>query len=71
MATIQAAQNQKHTNTEGLAKPLKLKFGMEVMLAVNIATQDWLFIDITGNIRVTEFGQGGVRKVYVTGICIW
>lgn len=71
MATIQAVQNQKHTNTEGLAKPRKLKFGTEVMLAVNIDTQDWLFIHKTGNIRVTEFGQGGVRKVYVTSICIW
>ena len=37
---IQAAQNQKQTNTGGLTKLLKLKIGAKVMLTVNIDIQD-------------------------------
>ena len=40
MATIQAAQNQKETNTGNL-----------IMLVVNIDTLDWLFINQTANGR--------------------
>ena len=36
LATIQAAQNQKQTNTGCLAKFLKLKVGAKVMLTVNL-----------------------------------
>ena len=36
MALIQAAQNQKKTNTGGLAKLLKLKIDAKVMSSVNI-----------------------------------
>ena len=35
LATIPAAQNQKQTNTGGLAKLLKLKIGAKVMITVN------------------------------------
>ena len=38
----QAAQNQKQTNTGGLAKWLKLKIGAKVMLTVNIDIQNRL-----------------------------
>lgn len=37
---IQAAQNQKQTNTGGLAKLLQLKIGAKGMLTVNIDIQD-------------------------------
>ena len=36
LALIQAAQNQKQTNTGGYAKLLKLKIGAKVMLTANI-----------------------------------
>ena len=36
LALIQAAQNQKKTNTGGLAKLLKLKIDAKVMSSVNI-----------------------------------
>ena len=52
MATIQAAQNQKETNTGNL-----------IMLVVNIDTLDWLFINQTANGRDTEFAQSSVQKV--------
>ena len=42
LALIQAAQNQRQTNTGGLAKLLKLKIGAKVMLTVNIDIQDCL-----------------------------
>ena len=40
LTTIQAAQNQKQTNTGGLAKFLKFKNGAKIMLAVNVNIQD-------------------------------
>ena len=52
MATIQAAQNQKETNTGNL-----------IMLVVNIDTLDWLFINQTANGRDIEFAQSSVQKV--------
>ena len=36
LATIQVSQNQKQTNTKGLAKFLKLKIVTKMMLAVNL-----------------------------------
>ena len=36
LVLIQAVQNQKQTNRGGLAKLLKLKISVKVMLAVNI-----------------------------------
>ena len=62
---IEAAQNQKQTNTGGLAKSLELKIGAKVMLAVNVDTQDRLINGQTGNIEHTEFVQVTVHKVYV------
>ena len=46
---IQAAQNQKQTNTGGLSKLLQFKFGNKVMLNFNIDIQDSLI-----NCFVTE-----------------
>ena len=65
LATSQAAQNQKQTNTGGLAKFLKLKIGAKVMLTVNLDIQDRLINGQTGNISHVEFAHGSVRKVYV------
>ena len=65
LALIEAAQNQKPTNTGGLAKVLKLKIGAKVMLTVNIDIQDRLINGQTGNIRHIEFAEGTVHKVYV------
>ena len=42
LAMIEAAQNQKQTNTGGLAKLLKLKIGAKVMFTVNVDIQDRL-----------------------------
>ena len=42
LALIKATQNEKQTNTEDLAKFLKLKIGAKVMLTVNIDIQDRL-----------------------------
>ena len=64
MALIQAAQNQRQTNTGGLAKLLKLKIGAKVMLTVNIDIQDCLINGQTGIIRHIEFVQGSAHKVY-------
>ena len=65
LAMIEAAQNQKQTNTGGLAKLLELKIGAKVMLTVNVDIQDRLINGQTGNIEDIEFAQGTVRKVYV------
>ena len=65
LALIQAAQNQKQTNTGGLAKLLKLKIGAKVIITVNIDTQDHPNNGQAGNIRYIEFAQGSVCKVYV------
>ena len=65
LAMIEAAQNQKQTNTGGLAKLLELKIGAEVMLTVNVYIQDRLINGQTGNIEDIEFAEGTVRKVYV------
>ena len=53
LAAIQAAQNQKQTNTG-----LKLKIVAKVMLTVNIDMQDRLINGQTGNIRHIELDQG-------------
>ena len=58
LATIQAAQNQKQTNTGGLAKLFKLKIGAKVMLTVNLDIQDRLINGQTGKISDIEFAQG-------------
>ena len=42
LALIEAAQNQTSTNTEDLAKVLKLKIDGKVMLRVDIDIQDFL-----------------------------
>ena len=65
MVTIQPAQNQKQTNTGGLAKILKLKIGAKVKLTANLDIQDSLINGHTGNINHLEFTPGSGRKVYV------
>ena len=60
VAAIQAAQNQKQTNTGGLAKFLKLEIGAKMMLTVNLDIQDCLINGQTGNISHIEFVQGSV-----------
>ena len=65
LALIETAQNQKQTNTGGLAKSLKLKIGAKVMLTINIDIQDCLIKDQTGNTRHIEFSQGTVYETYV------
>ena len=65
LAIIEAAQNQKQTNTWGLAKLVKLKISAKVMLTVNVDIQDDLINGQTGNIEYIEFVQGTIRKVYV------
>ena len=52
---ILTAQNQKQTNTEGLAKLPKLKSGTKVMLTVNVDIQDHLINRQTGNVKHAEF----------------
>ena len=61
---MQAAQNQKQTNTAGLAKFLKLKIGAKVILTVNIDIHDYLINDQTTIIRHIEFTLGSVCNVY-------
>ena len=65
LALIQAAQNQKQTNTGSLAKLLKLKIGPKLMLTVNIDIQDCLINGQTGIIRHIGFAQGSACKVYI------
>ena len=64
-ALIQAAQNQKQTNTGSLAKLLKIKICGKVFLTVNIDIQDCLINGQTRIIRHIEFDQGSARKVYI------
>ena len=65
LVLIQAAQNQKQTNTGGLAKLLKLKSGAKVMLTVNIDIQDSLINDQIRIIRHIEFPHSSFCKLYV------
>ena len=65
MATIQAAQNKKQTNTGGLAKLFKLRIGPKVMLTVNLDI-DCLINGQSGNINHIELAQGSIQKVYIT-----
>ena len=65
LALMQAAQNQKQTNTGGLAKFLKLKIGVKAMLTVNIDIQDRLINGQARIIRHIEFAQVSACKVYV------
>ena len=58
LATIQGTHNQKQTNTGGLAKLLKLKIGVKMVLTINLDIQDCLINDQTGKISYTEFAQG-------------
>ena len=58
-----AAQNQKQTNTGGLAKLRKLKIGAKVMLKVNADMQDRLINGQTGNVKHIEFVHGSIHKV--------
>ena len=60
LATVQAAQDQKQTNTGGLANLLNLKIGAEVMLTVNLDIQDRLINGQTGNISHIEFAHVSV-----------
>ena len=65
LTTIQAVQNQKETNTVGLANFLKLNIGSKKMLTINLDIQDRLINGQTRNINHNEFTQGSARKVYV------
>ena len=64
LTTIQAAQNQKQTNTGGLAKLLKLRIGPKVMLTNNLDI-DCLINGQSGNINHIELAQGSIQKVYI------
>ena len=68
LTTIQAAQNQKQTNTEGLAKLLLtviFKLLSKVMLTVNLNILDRLINGQIGNSKHIVFAQGSVGKVYI------
>ena len=65
LAMIEAAQNQKQTNTGGLSKFLKLKIHAKVMFPVYVDIQDRLMNGETVNIEHIEFVQGTIHKVYV------
>ena len=65
LALIQAAKNQKQTNTGGLSKLLKLEIDAKIMLTVNIDIQGRLINGQTGFIRHIEFAQCSARKVYI------
>ena len=65
LTLTQGPQNQKQTNTGGLAKLLKLKIGVKIMLTVNRDIQDWLSNNETETIRHIEFVQDSAPKVYV------
>ena len=62
LVIIQPAQIKK-TNTGGLAKLLKLKIYVKMVLTVNLDIQDCLINDQTGKISYIEFAQGIVEKV--------
>ena len=64
LAMILPAQNQKQTNTGGLARLLKLKIGPKVMLTVNVDIQDRLINGRTGNFKHIEFVHGSIHKVH-------
>ena len=55
LAMIEAAQNQKQTNTGGLAKLLKLEIGANVMLTIYLDIQHRLINGQTGNVKHIEF----------------
>ena len=65
LALIQAAQNQKQTNTGGFQNLLKLKVGAKIMLTINIDIQDRLINDQTGSISHIEFAQDSICKIFV------
>ena len=63
---ILAAQNQKQTNTGGLAKLFKLNIGAKVILSVNVDIQCRHAINGQAeNVKHIEFVQGSIHRVYV------
>ena len=62
---IEAARNQKQTDTEGLTKLLKLTISDKLILEVNVDMQDSLVNGQTGNIEYIESVLCNIRKVYV------
>ena len=62
LVIIQPAQIKK-TNTGGLAKLLKLKIYVKMVLTVNLDIQDCLINDQTGKISYIDFAQGIAEKV--------
>ena len=62
---IQDAQNQKQTNTGGLAKSLQLKIGVRVMLTVNIDIQDRLINGQVGEVAHISVTNSDIQKVYI------
>ena len=64
LATIQTAQNQRQTNTGGLANFLKLKIGAKAVLKVSLYIQNLLINGQAGNVSLIEFALGSVTKVF-------
>ena len=62
---IQAAQNQKQSNTGGLAKILQVKIGAKVMLTVNIDIQDKLMNGQVGEVAHVTVVNNNVEKIFV------
>ena len=62
---IEAAQNQKQTETGGLAKSLLLKIGAKVMLTVNINIQDGLINGQVGEVKHMVLQNNTAKKLYV------
>lgn len=62
---IEAAQNQKQTETGGLAKSLLLKIGAKVMLTVNINIQDGLINGQVGEVEHMVLQNNTAKKLYV------
>ena len=62
---INAAQNQKLTNTGGLAKTLELKIGSRVMLTVNFDIEHYLINSQVGQTTFFEPAGSRISKIFV------
>ena len=62
MATIEAAQNQRQTNTEGWEKLLNLEIAAKVMWTVHLEIQDHITTDQIGNISHIVFVKVVFKK---------
>ena len=63
LTTIEAVQNQNHTNTGGLAELRKSKIATKIMLIINMDMHERLINGQTRTIRYIHFAEGVAHEI--------